>query len=84
MPALSAAGGPVGSMAVLRIRARATAMNDTLKAIVQVLESGKPELQVAAAQILGELHARDASIVTALADAMRRSPVLELRVGGGR
>lgn len=51
-------------------------MNDTLKAIVQVLETGKPELQVAAAQILGELHARDATIVRALAAALRRSPVL--------
>jgi hypothetical protein len=51
-------------------------MNDTLKAIVQVLESGKPELQVAAAQILGELHARDATVVRALGSAMRRSPVL--------
>jgi HEAT repeat protein len=63
-------------MAVLRKLASATAMKDTLKAIVQVLESGKPELQVAAAQILGELHARDASVVGALDDAMRRSPVL--------
>jgi hypothetical protein len=51
-------------------------MNDTLKAIVQVLESGKPELQVAAAQILGELRAKDVQVVRALAAALRRSPVL--------
>lgn len=51
-------------------------MNDTLKAIVQVLESGKPELQVAAAQILGELRARDAAIVAALDGAKDRSPLL--------
>ncbi|MBL8750469.1 MAG: hypothetical protein JNK78_15000 [Planctomycetes bacterium] len=51
-------------------------MNDTLKAIVHVLENGKPEIQVAAAQILGELRARDASVVRALGQALRRSPVL--------
>jgi len=51
-------------------------MNDTLKAIVQVLESGKPELQVAAAQILGELRARDPVVVRELEAAMERSPVL--------
>lgn len=62
-------------MAVLRKRQR-SAMNDTLKAIVQVLESGKPELQVAAAQILGELRPRDASVVAALESAQGRSPVL--------
>lgn len=51
-------------------------MNDTLKAIVQVLESGKPELQVAAAQILGELRAREPAAVRELGAALRRSPVL--------
>lgn len=51
-------------------------MNDTLKTIVGLLEAGKPELQVAAAQILGELHVKDASAVRALANGMRRSPVL--------
>ncbi|MBX3461942.1 MAG: hypothetical protein KF830_02140 [Planctomycetes bacterium] len=51
-------------------------MNDTLKAIVHVLDSGKPELQVAAAQILGELHAKDPIVVRALGSALRRSPVL--------
>lgn len=51
-------------------------MNDTLKTIVGLLEIGKPELQVAAAQILGELRLKDASAVRALAQGMRRSPVL--------
>jgi HEAT repeat protein len=51
-------------------------MNDTLKVIVSVLESGRPELQVAAAQILGELRAKDPSALKALALAVRRSPVL--------
>lgn len=51
-------------------------MNDTLKVIVGVLESGRPELQVAAAQILGELRAKEPSAVRALATALRRSPVL--------
>lgn len=51
-------------------------MNDTLKVIVGVLESGRPELQVAAAQILGELHSKEPSAVKALALATRRSPVL--------
>ncbi|MBL9076683.1 MAG: HEAT repeat domain-containing protein [Planctomycetes bacterium] len=51
-------------------------MNDTLKAIVQLLESGKPELQVAAAQVLGELQAKEPAAVRALAAAQRRSPVL--------
>lgn len=51
-------------------------MNDTLKAIVQLLESGRPELQVAAAQILGELQPKDPSVTRALAGALHRSPVL--------
>jgi hypothetical protein len=51
-------------------------MNDTLKVIVGVLETGKPELQVAAAQILGELHSKEPAVVRALAAAMRRSHVL--------
>lgn len=51
-------------------------MNDTQKAIVHVLETGKPELQVAAAQILGELRAKDAPAVRALDAGVRRSPVL--------
>jgi HEAT repeat protein len=51
-------------------------MNDTLKTIVGLVESGKPELQVAAAQVLGELRAKDPSAVRALSSAVRRSPVL--------
>jgi HEAT repeat protein len=51
-------------------------MNDTLKTIVGLLDTGKPELQVAAAQILGELHVKDANAVRALAHGLRRSPVL--------
>jgi hypothetical protein len=51
-------------------------MNDTLKVIVHVLETGKPELQVAAAQILGELRAKESAAVKALGVALRRSPVL--------
>jgi|694.fasta_scaffold140139_2 hypothetical protein len=51
-------------------------MNDTLKTIVGLLDTGRPELQVAAAQILGELHVKDASAVRALAQGLRRSPVL--------
>ncbi|MEO6593418.1 MAG: hypothetical protein ABIP94_01545 [Planctomycetota bacterium] len=51
-------------------------MNDTLKVIVNLLDSGKPELQVAAAQILGELHSKEPAVGRALAGAIRRSPVL--------
>lgn len=43
-------------------------MNDTLKAIVRVLEEGSPELQVAAAQILGELRPKAPAVTRALAD----------------
>lgn len=51
-------------------------MNDTLKVLVGMLEAGKPELQVAAAQVLGELRAKDPSAVRALSAAVRRSNVL--------
>jgi hypothetical protein len=51
-------------------------MNDTYKIIVGLLESGKPELQVAAAQILGELRVKESGVVRALANGLRRSPVL--------
>jgi len=51
-------------------------MNDTLKVIVGLLEAGKPELQVAAAQVLGELRAKEPSAVRALTAAIRRSNVL--------
>jgi len=51
-------------------------MNDTQKAIVGLLENGRPELQVAAAQILGELRVKEATAVRALGGAVTRSPVL--------
>ena len=51
-------------------------MNDTLKALIGLLDTGKPELQVAAAQVLGELRVREPAIVRSLAHAVKRSPVL--------
>lgn len=51
-------------------------MNDTIKSIVGLLNKGKPELQVAAAQILGELRPKDTTAVEALSDGLDRSPVL--------
>lgn len=51
-------------------------MNDTVKEIVAILEHGRPELQVAAAQILGELRPKDAAVGKALASAATRSNVL--------
>src|SRR3989304_2340205 len=51
-------------------------MNDTLKLIVGLLEAGKPELQVAGGQILGEPHAKEPSAGRALGAAVRRSHVL--------
>ncbi|MBK8101456.1 MAG: hypothetical protein IPK26_30615 [Planctomycetes bacterium] len=51
-------------------------MNDTVKAIVEILESGRPELQVAAAQILGELRPKDAVVAKALEVGAGRSHVL--------
>lgn len=51
-------------------------MNDTVKAIVAILEGGRPELQVAAAQILGELRAKDPAVVRALAAISARSSVV--------
>jgi hypothetical protein len=51
-------------------------MNDSIKAIIGLLETGKPEIQVAAAQVLGELRVKDPAAVKALAGALRRSPVL--------
>ena len=41
-------------------------MNETLKAIVRVLEEGTPELKVAASQVLGELSPKDQGVVQAL------------------
>lgn len=51
-------------------------MNDTLKSLVGFLDTGKPELQVAAAQVLGELRPKDPTVVRALAAVLHRSPVL--------
>ena len=51
-------------------------MNDTINAIVELLRGGRPELQVAAAQILGELGPKDSAAVEALGDGPDRSPVL--------
>jgi HEAT repeat protein len=51
-------------------------MNGTVKTILGLLTSGKPELQVAAAQILGELKPKESAVVKALGDAIGRSPVL--------
>lgn len=51
-------------------------MNDTTNAIVELLRGGRPELQVAAAQILGELGPTDSAAVEALGDGLDRSPVL--------
>lgn len=51
-------------------------MDDTIKSIVELLEAGRPELQVAAAQVLGELRPKDAEAVEALFDGIDRSPVL--------
>lgn len=51
-------------------------MNDTIKAILGMLEAGRPELQVAAAQVLGELRPKEPAIVRALGAAIPRSPVL--------
>lgn len=51
-------------------------MNETIKAIVGLLEEGKPELQVAAAQVLGELKPKDPAAIEALGDGPDRSPVL--------
>ncbi|MGC6486286.1 MAG: HEAT repeat domain-containing protein [Planctomycetota bacterium] len=47
-----------------------------MKAIVELLREGKPELQVAAAQVLGELRPKDAAAIDALGDGPDRSPVL--------
>tara|TARA_R110002072_G_scaffold269079_3_gene428232 strand:- start:30814 stop:32406 length:1593 start_codon:yes stop_codon:yes gene_type:complete len=51
-------------------------MNDTIKSIVGLLKEGKPELQVAAAQILGELGPKDNAAIDALSNGLDRSPLL--------
>lgn len=51
-------------------------MNDTVKEIVGILDAGRPELQIAAAQILGELRVKDPVVIRSLANAVGRSNVL--------
>lgn len=51
-------------------------MNDTIKLIIGLLREGKPELQVAAAQVLGELRPKDLETVDALSNGVDRSPLL--------
>lgn len=51
-------------------------MNETTKEIVSLLEAGRPELQVAAAQILGALRVRHPTVQRALQQAVPRSHVL--------
>jgi hypothetical protein len=50
-------------------------MNDTVKAIVAILDAGRPDLQVAAAQVLGELRIKDPTVVKSLAASIVRSHV---------
>src|SRR5262245_19407579 len=51
-------------------------MNETVEDIVGILDTGRPDLQVAAAQILGELRVKDPIVVRALAAAASQSNVL--------
>jgi hypothetical protein len=51
-------------------------MNETVKDILGILDGGRPDLQVAAAQILGELQLKDPAIVRSLAAGAARSHVL--------
>ncbi len=45
-------------------------MQDVIKAILRILEEGTPELQIAAAQVLGELHPSDAAVVKSLGERL--------------
>lgn len=45
-------------------------MNETLKSILEILEDGKPELQIAAVQVLGELRPEQVTVSQSLADRM--------------
>ncbi len=47
-------------------------MDQTLKALVRYLEEGKPELKIAATQVLGELAPKDAAVAKALAERLSR------------
>jgi len=51
-------------------------MNETVKEILVILETGRTEVQVAAAQILGELRIKDPAVVRALGNGAARSSVL--------
>jgi hypothetical protein len=51
-------------------------MNETVKEILGILETGRTEVQVAAAQILGELKIKDPAVVRALGNGAARSSVL--------
>src|SRR5688572_19175985 len=51
-------------------------MNDTAKEFVGILDGGRPELQVAAAQVLGELKLKDPAVVRSLEAAVGRSTVV--------
>lgn len=51
-------------------------MNETVKEILGMLEHGRPELQVAAAQVLGELQPKDAAVCKGLEHALGRSLVV--------
>ena len=51
-------------------------MNDTVRDILGLLEHGRAELQVAAAQVLGELRPKDPVVCRALSAAVSRSLVL--------
>src|SRR5215510_14929374 len=48
-------------------------MNETVREILGFLESGKPELQVAAAQILGELKPREGVVGKTLEAVLERT-----------
>lgn len=47
-------------------------MNETLKSILEILEDSKPELQIAAVQVLGELRPKDAAVASSLATLLHR------------
>ena len=50
-------------------------MNDTVKAIVAMLDAGRADLQVAAAQVLGELRVKEPAVIKSLAASIQRSHV---------
>src|SRR5262245_61492290 len=48
----------------------AARMDQTLRSILRILEEGKPELKIAACQVLGELQPTDGAAARALADRL--------------